>query len=141
MREWSNFPGGFRMKHTCSSAFSWMVAQEVAEGNRLIFQMLGLTRQAGGHPGAQRSLPGVGLDLANGLPVMADEPPGWRPPVRFSYSSNTDHLPFQGSKSLLTQMLLALVSNGIRAAGKEGEVEMKFHAENGRCVISVGTAG
>ena len=57
--------------------------------------------------------------------------------VRFSYSSNTDHLPFQGSKSLLTQMLLALVSNGIRAAGKEGEVEMKFHAENGRCVISV----
>ena len=61
--------------------------------------------------------------------------------VRFSYSTNVDHLPFKGSKSLLTQMLLALVSNGVRAAGKGGEVEMKFHAENGRCVISVRDTG
>ena len=61
--------------------------------------------------------------------------------VRFSYSSNVEHLPFQGSKSLLTQMLLALVSNGVRAAGKEGEVEMKLHAEHGRCVISVRDSG
>lgn len=61
--------------------------------------------------------------------------------VRFAYSSNVEHLPFQGSKSLLTQMLLALVSNGIRAAGKDGEVEMKLHAEGGRCVISVRDSG
>lgn len=52
-----------------------------------------------------------------------------------------EHLPFQGSKSLLTQMLLALVSNGVRAAGKDGAVEMKLHAENGRCVISLRDTG
>mgnify|MGYP000724262816 CR=1 FL=1 len=61
--------------------------------------------------------------------------------VRFTYTSNVEHLPFQGSKSLLTQMLLALVSNGVRAAGKDGAVEMKLHAENGRCVISLRDTG
>lgn len=84
-----------------------------------------------------------GFDLAMVCQGMADETT-WLADlagVRFSYSSNVEHLPFQGSKSLLTQMLLALVSNGVRAAGKEGEVEMKLHAEHGRCVISVRDSG
>ena len=119
--------------------------QDLAHQNRLIFQMLRLTRQAElTQELNDKVFPREeGFDLAMVCQGMADEA-AWLADlagVRFSYSSNTDHLPFQGSKSLLTQMLLALVSNGIRAAGKEGEVEMKFHAENGRCVISVRDSG
>lgn len=119
--------------------------QDLAHQNRLIFQMLRLTRQAELTQELNDKLfpREEGFDLAMVCQGMADEA-AWLADlagVRFSYSSNTDHLPFQGSKSLLTQMLLALVSNGIRAAGKEGEVEMKFHAENGRCVISVRDSG
>lgn len=61
--------------------------------------------------------------------------------VRFSYSTNVDHLPFKGSKSLLTQMLLAPGLQRRPGRGQGGEVEMKFHAENGRCVISVRDTG
>ncbi len=84
-----------------------------------------------------------GFDLAMVCQGMADEAT-WLADlagVRFTYTSNVEHLPFQGSKSLLTQMLLALVSNGVRAAGKDGAVEMKLHAENGRCVISLRDTG
>ena len=119
--------------------------QDLANQNRLVFQMLRLTRQAELTQELNyKSFPREeGFDLAMVCQGMADEAT-WLADlagVRFSYSTNVDHLPFKGSKSLLTQMLLALVSNGVRAAGKGGEVEMKFHAENGRCVISVRDTG
>ena len=84
-----------------------------------------------------------GFDLAMVCQGMAEEA-GWLADlagVRFSYSSNVENLGFQGSKSLLTQMLLALVSNSIRAAGKDGVSEMRFHAENGRVIISLRDSG
>ena len=119
--------------------------QDLANQSRLIFQMLRLTRQAElTQELNDKAFPReAGFDLAMVCQGMADETT-WLADlagVRFSYSSNVEHLPFQGSKSLLTQMLLALVSNGVRAAGKEGEVEMKLHAEHGRCVISVRDSG
>ena len=119
--------------------------QDLANQSRLIFQMLRLTRQAElTQELNDKAFPREeGFDLAMVCQGMADETT-WLADlagVRFSYSSNVEHLPFQGSKSLLTQMLLALVSNGVRAAGKEGEVEMKLHAEHGRCVISVRDSG
>lgn len=119
--------------------------QDLANQSRLIFQMLRLTRQAEltQELNAKAFPREEGFDLAMVCQGMADEAT-WLADlagVRFTYSSNVDHLAFQGSKSLLTQMLLALVSNGVRAAGKEGEVEMKLHAEHGRCVISVRDTG
>ena len=119
--------------------------QDLANQSRLIFQMLRLTRQAElTQELNDKAFPREeGFDLAMVCQGMADEAT-WLADlagVRFTYSSNVDHLPFQGSKSLLTQMLLALVSNGVRAAGKEGAVEMKLHAEHGRCVISVRDTG
>ena len=119
--------------------------QDLANQNRLVFQMLRLTRQAELTQELNyKSFPREeGFDLAMVCQGMADEAT-WLADlagVRFTNSTNVDHLPFKGSKSLLTQMLLALVSNGVRAAGKGGEVEMKFHAENGRCVISVRDTG
>lgn len=102
--------------------------QDLANQNRLVFQMLRLTRQAELTQELNyKSFPREeGFDLAMVCQGMADEAT-WLADlagVRFSYSTNVDHLPFKGSKSLLTQMLLALVSNGVRAAGKGGEVEM-----------------
>ncbi len=119
--------------------------QDLANQNRLVFQMLRLTRQAElTQELNNKSFPREeGFDLAMVCQGMADEAT-WLADlagVRFSYSSNVDHLPFKASKSLLTQMLLALVSNGVRAAGKGGEVELKLHAESGRCVISVRDTG
>lgn len=119
--------------------------QDLAHQSRLIFQMLRLTRQAElTQELNDKTFPREeGFDLAMVCQGMADEAT-WLADlagVRLAYSSNVEHLPFQGSKSLLTQMLLALVSNGIRAAGKDGEVEMKLHAEGGRCVISVRDSG
>lgn len=104
--------------------------QDLANQSRLIFQMLRLTRQAElTQELNDKAFPREeGFDLAMVCQGMADETT-WLADlagVRFSYSSNVEHLPFQGSKSLLTQMLLALVSNGVRAAGKEGEVERKL---------------
>ena len=119
--------------------------QDLANQSRLIFQMLRMTRQAElTQELNNKSFPREeGFDLAMVCQGMADEAT-WLADlagVRFSYSSNVEHLAFQGSKSLLTQMLLALVSNGVRAAGKDGTVEMKLHAENGRCVISIRDSG
>ena len=107
--------------------------QDLANQNRLVFQMLRLTRQAElTQELNNKSFPREeGFDLAMVCQGMADEAT-WLADlagVRFSYSSNVDHLPFKASKSLLTQMLLALVSNGVRAAGKGGEVELKLHAD------------
>ncbi|MDY3014727.1 MAG: HAMP domain-containing sensor histidine kinase [Evtepia sp.] len=119
--------------------------QDMAHQSRLIYQMLRLTKQAElTQELNDKTFPREeGFDLAQVCQGMAEEA-SWLADlagVRFSYASNVDHLPFQGSKSLLTQMLLALVSNSIRAAGKEGEAEMKLHAENGRCVISLRDSG
>ena len=119
--------------------------QDLATQNRLVFQMLRLTRQAELTQELNvKTFPREeGFDLAMVCQGMAEEATllADLAGVRFSYSSNLEHLPFKGSKSLLTQMLLALVSNGVRAAGKGGSVEMKLHAENGRCVISVRDTG
>ena len=119
--------------------------QDLANQSRLIYQMLRLTRQAElTQELNDKAFPREeGFDLAMVCQGMADEAT-WLADlagVRFTYTSNVEHLPFQGSKSLLTQMLLALVSNGVRAAGKDGAVEMKLHAENGRCVISLRDTG
>jgi hypothetical protein len=80
-----------------------------------------------------------GFDLALVCQGMADEA-AWLADmarVTFTYESNVDLLPYKGSKSLLTQMLLALVSNGVRAAGKGGKAEMRLRTEAGRVIISV----
>ena len=117
----------------------------LSDQNRLTYQMLRLTRQAElTQELDDRSFPREeGFDLAEVCQGMADETEllADLAGVRFTYSTNTDHLPFEASKSLLTQMLLALVSNGIRAAGQEGTVEMKLRAEGGRVVISVKDSG
>ena len=119
--------------------------RELADGNRLFYQMLRLTRQAElTQELDERSFPREeGFDLAMVCQGMADEAAMLADlaGVRFRYASNTDHLPFRGSTSLLTQMLLSLVSNSIRAAGEEGSVEMKLRAEGGRVVISLRDSG
>ena len=88
--------------------------QDLANQSRLIYQMLRLTRQAElTQELNDKAFPREeGFDLAMVCQGMADEAT-WLADlagVRFTYTSNVEHLPFQGSKSLLTQMLLALVS-------------------------------
>ena len=119
--------------------------QDMANQTRLVYQMLRLTRQAElTQELNDKTFPREeGFDLAMVCEGMAQEA-AWLADlagVRFTYTSNVQNLGFQASKSLLTQMLLALVSNSIRAAGKEGFVQMKFHAENGRVIISLKDSG
>ena len=119
--------------------------QDMANQTRLVYQMLRLTRQAElTQELNDKTFPREeGFDLAMVCEGMAQEA-AWLADlagVRFTYTSNVQNLGFQASKSLLTQMLLALVSNSIRAAGKEGYVQMKFHAENGRVIISLKDSG
>lgn len=119
--------------------------QDLANQSRLIYQMLRLTRQAElTQELNDKAFPQEeGFDLAMVCRGMAEEA-AWLADlagVRFTYTTNLENLGFQGSKSLLTQMLLALVSNSIRAAGKGGTAEMKFHAENGRVVITLRDSG
>ena len=119
--------------------------QDMANQTRLVYQMLRLTRQAElTQELNDKTFPREeGFDLAMVCEDMAQEAT-WLADlagVRFTYTSNVLNLGFQASKSLLTQMLLALVSNSIRAAGKEGSVQMKFHAENGRVIISLKDSG
>ena len=119
--------------------------QDMANQTRLVYQMLRLTRQAElTQELNDKTFPREeGFDLAMVCEGMAQEA-AWLADlagVRFTYTSNVQNLGFQASKSLLTQMLLALVSNAIRAAGKEGSVQMKFHAENGRVIISLKDSG
>lgn len=117
----------------------------LADQNRLTYQMLRLTRQAElTQELDDRSFPREeGFDLAEVCQGMADETAMLADlaGVRFTYSSNVNHLPFKASKSLLTQMLLALVSNAVRAAGREGSAEMKLRAEGSRVVLSVRDSG
>ena len=119
--------------------------QEMSSLNRLTYQLLRLTRQAElTQELDDRSFPREeGFDLAMVCQGMADETAMLADlaGVRFTYSSNVDHLPFQASKSLLTQMILALVSNAVRAAGREGSVEMKLRYEGSRVVISLKDSG
>ena len=84
--------------------------QDLANQSRLIYQMLRLTRQAElTQELNDKAFPREeGFDLAMVCQGMADEAT-WLADlagVRFTYTSNVEHLPFQGSKSLLTQMLL-----------------------------------
>ena len=117
----------------------------LANQSRLLYQMLRMVRQAElTQELNDKSFPKEeGFDLAQVCQGMADETTFLADlaGVVFNYTSNVSNLPFKGSKSLLTQMLLALISNGVRAAGKEGSAEMKLHAENGRCVITVRDSG
>jgi len=119
--------------------------RELSEENRLGYQLLRLTRQAElTQELDEKTFPREeGFDLAEVCQGMTDEAAMLADlaGVRFTYSSNVDHLPFKASKSLLTQMLLALVSNSVRAAGREGSVEMKLRAEAGRVVISLKDSG
>lgn len=150
----------FRMRECLSNAVSvqWMLkrrlrergleddlARDLANQERLLYQMLRLTRQAElTQELDEKTFPREeGFDLAQVCEGMADETESLADlaGVRFAYSANVENLPFQGSKSLLTQMLLALVSNAVRAAGKEGHAEMKLHADRGRCVISLRDSG
>lgn len=136
----------FRMKRVLGEKkMAAEFEQDFANQSRLIYQMLRLTRQAElTQELNDKVFPREeGFDLALVCQGMAEEA-GWLADlagVRFSYSSNVENLGFQGSKSLLTQMLLALVSNSIRAAGKDGVSEMRFHAENGRVIISLRDSG
>ena len=119
--------------------------RELADQNRLTYQILRLTRQAElTQELDDRSFPREeGFDLAMVCQGMASETAMLADlaGVRFTYSSNVEHLPFKASKSLLTQMLLALISNSIRAAGREGAAELKLRAEAGRVVISLKDSG
>ncbi len=136
----------FRMKRVLEEKkIAAEFEQDLANQSRLIYQMLRLTRQAELTQELNNKVfpREEGFDLAMVCQGMAAEA-GWLADlagVRFSYSSNVENLGFQGSKSLLTQMLLALVSNSIRAAGKGGISEMRFHAENGRVIISLRDSG
>lgn len=119
--------------------------RELANENRFTYQLLRLVRQAELNEDLNhKSFPREeGFDLAQVCSGMADEAV-WLAEyagVQFSYSSNVTHLAFQASKSLITQMILAVVSNAIRAAGKGGHVEMRFQAAGDRCVISVRDSG
>jgi signal transduction histidine kinase len=110
-----------------------------------IIQMLRLTRQAELTQELNNKVfpREEGFDLAAVCQGMAEEA-SWLADlcgVTFTYESNVTMLPYKGSKSLLTQMLLALVSNGVRAAGRGGKAELRFHAEAGRVVISMRDSG
>lgn len=119
--------------------------QDMAYQERLLQRLLRLTRQAE----LTQELDTLqfpmeeGFDFAQVCQGMAEEA-AWLADfmgVRFTYTANVTNLPFKASKSLLTQMLLALVSNAVQAAGREGFVEMRLHAEHGRCVISLRDSG
>lgn len=119
--------------------------QDFANQSRCTYQMLRLVRQAEltNELDSKRFPMEEAFDMALVCEGMAEEAK-WLADlagVKFTYASNVDSLPFKASKSLLTQMLLALVSNSIRAAGREGSAEMRLHAENGRCVISLRDSG
>lgn len=115
--------------------------RDLANQSRLIYQMLRLTRQAELTQDLNnKTFPREeGFDLAQVCQGMADETTYLADlaGVRFTYESNVAHLAFQGSKSLLTQMLLALLSNSIRAAGHGGKSILRLNVEGDRCVLSV----
>lgn len=119
--------------------------RELANENRFTYQLLRLVRQAELNEDLNnKTFPREeGFDLAQVCSGMADEAV-WLAEyagVRFSYTSNVTSLPFQASKSLITQMILAVISNAIRAAGKGGHVEMRFQAVGDRCMISIRDSG
>ncbi len=119
--------------------------RELANQSRFTYQLLRLVRQAELTQDLNdKTFPREeGFDLAQVCSGMADEA-SWLSEyagVSFSYHSNVTNLPFQASKSLITQMILAVVSNAIRAAGKGGRVEMRFQSVGNRCVISIRDSG
>ncbi len=121
------------------------VRQELAKQNKCIYQMLRLVRQTElteelNHKTFPKE---EGFDLGLVCAGMADEIT-WLADmagVRFTYRTNVGSLPFQGSKSLLTQLLLSLASNAVRAAGAGGTVEMRFQTNGNRCVITFRDSG
>lgn len=121
------------------------IKQDLASQSKFIYQMLRLVRQTELTEDLnQKTFPREeGFDLALVCSGLANEMT-WLADmagVRFSYRANVGSLPFQGSKSLITQMLLSLTSNGVRAAGNGGVVEMRLHTEGNRCVITVKDTG
>ena len=120
--------------------------QDLANQSRLIYQMLRLTRQAElTQELNDKAFPREGG--ASTWPWFAKawpmRPPGWQtwPGALYLYQQRrTPALPGQQVPAD-PNALLALVSNGVRAARKDGAVEMKLHAENGRCVISLRDTG
>lgn len=119
--------------------------QDMATQSKLLYQMLRLVR----HTELTEALNDQefpmeeGFDLGKVCEEMAAEVTllADLAGVTFTYSTNAHSLPYKASKSLLTQMLLAVISNGVRAAGRSGTVEMKLHAWEDRCVISVKDTG
>ena len=119
--------------------------RELSNQSRFTYQLLRIVRQAELTQDLNyKTFPKEeAFDLALVCSGMADEA-AWLSEyagVQFSYHSNVGSLPFQASKSLITQMILAVVSNAIRAAGKGGQVEMRFQSAGSRCVISIRDSG
>ena len=119
--------------------------QEISVQNRQAYQILRLTRQAELNQELDdQTFPREeGFDLAEVCLGMADEAAMLADlaGVRFTYSANVEHLAFQASKSLITHMILALVSNAVRAAGRGGSAGMKLRAEGQRLIITVKDSG
>lgn len=117
------------------------VERDFAGQNKFIYQMLRLVRQAElTEELNDKTFPKEeGFDLGLLCAGLTDELM-WLADmagVQVSYQTKVGSLPFQGSKSLLTQMLLSIASNGIRAAGKGGKVEMRLQVNGNRCVFTV----
>jgi signal transduction histidine kinase len=60
---------------------------------------------------------------------------------RFTYRSELGSLPMLGSKLLLEQLILSLLSNAIKSAGPEGAVDLSLSKKNNRAVLSVWDSG
>ena len=56
---------------------------------------------------------------------------------RFTYRSELGSLAMLGSKTLLEQLILSLLSNAIKSAGPDGAVDLSLFKKNNRAVISV----
>lgn len=119
--------------------------KELFSQTRLIYQMLRLIRQEELSSQLEEQdyplpesfdLVQTALNLAEEVSWLAEQAG-----VTYTFESNVPGVGFYGRKSLVTQMLLSLISNGIRAAGTGGTVEMKLQAERKRVVITLRDSG
>ena len=79
------------------------------------------------------------LDLAGLCRELADQtaPLTELAGVRFTYEEEKDSLLTRGDGRLLRRMLLALIANAVRAAGKGGRAGLRLAARGGRATLTV----
>lgn len=79
------------------------------------------------------------LDLSGLCRELGDQviPLAQQAGVRFVWEAETPALLLTGDAALLRRMLLNLISNALRAAGKDGEAGLRLHLRNNRAIITI----